>query len=151
MLWKVWIHSTSNHSSLCLHDSNAETSLGANVRSVEQNGSKPHLLTLTFTICAVLASMGISRSWPLWLMIVMVIIKALSVQSLWRLPQSAPPATFSCPYVPWIPLLGIFCNSYMMGSMPLSTWCVIAVWLLAGICFYFTYGMHHSELRKAKL
>jgi len=141
----------SNHNFFCLHNSNIETNLTTNLRSVEQNGSKPHLLTLTFTICAVMASMGISRSWPLSLMIVMVIIVVLSVNSLSRLPQSAPPGTFSCPYVPWIPLLGIFCNSYMMGSMPLSTWCVIAVWLLAGICFYFTYGMHHSELRKAKL
>ncbi|KAI2514373.1 amino acid/polyamine antiporter [Fragilaria crotonensis] len=50
--------------------------------------------------------------------------------------------------VPVIPLLGILCNSYMMGSMPSTTWLVISAWLMAGLLFYGIYGIHHSELRE---
>jgi amino acid transporter len=121
------------------------------LRLLEQNGSKPHLLTLAFTIFTVLSSMGLSHSWPVWFITVMLIIMFLTVNSLSRLPQSAPPSTFSCPCVPAVPLLGIFCNSYMMGSIPLSTWYITAIWLFVGVCFYFSYGIHHSELRKTKL
>ena len=38
-----------------------------------------------------------------------------------------------------------------MGSMPSSTWKVIAAWLSVGLAFYFGYGIHHSELRFKKL
>lgn len=135
----------SGNSFLVDSDSNDTTK-----RSLEQNGSKPHLLTLATTICAVLSSMGVSRSWPRWLVVTMLGVMLLSALSLSRLSQIAPPSTFSCPCVPAIPLMGIFANSYMMGSMPLSTWYVIAIWLLVGICFYFGYGMHHSELRERR-
>jgi len=126
----------------------SKTNSDRQLRLLEQNGSKPHFLTLLFTIFAVFASRGISYSWPLWLVTIMLGIMLLSVNSLFRLPQAAPPSTFSCPCVPAIPLLGIVSNSYMMGSMPLSTWWVTAGWLFIGVCFYFSYGIHHSELRK---
>mmetsp|Transcript_18913 Transcript_18913/g.41110 ORF Transcript_18913/g.41110 Transcript_18913/m.41110 type:complete len:745 (-) Transcript_18913:97-2331(-) len=115
---------------------------------LKENGSKPHSLTLIFTLSAVLTSVSISHSWPIGAKLFLVITMLLSVVSLWRLPQADPPDTFSSPCVPAVPLLGIFFNCYMMGSMPLSTWSVIAVWLFAGVCFYFCYGIHNSELRK---
>ena len=117
-------------------------------RLLQQNGSKPHFLTLTITICTVLSSMGISHEWPKWLIYAIMSVLAIAVHSLFWLRQASPPTTFSCPSVPAIPLLGIISNSYMMGSMPLSTWYVISIWLSAGVCFYFSYGIHHSELRK---
>mmetsp|Transcript_13039 Transcript_13039/g.36704 ORF Transcript_13039/g.36704 Transcript_13039/m.36704 type:complete len:747 (+) Transcript_13039:146-2386(+) len=122
--------------------------LGNHFRLVEQNGSKPHLLTMMFTISAVLFSVGVSHSWSLWIQYFLVANIFVSVTLLWQLPQSVPPDTFSSPCVPAFPLLGIFFNSYMMGSMPLTTWSVIGVWLFAGVCFYFCYGIHHSELRR---
>ncbi|VEU34075.1 unnamed protein product [Pseudo-nitzschia multistriata] len=115
---------------------------------VELNGSKPYWLTLIFTVSAVLFSASMSHSWRIGTRLVLVTIMLLSVATLWQLPQSNSPETFSCPCVPAVPLLGIFFNSYMMGSMPSSTWSTIILWLLVGGCFYFCYGMHHSELRK---
>jgi len=141
----------SGNSSLVDSGSDDTTKSGNQLRSLEQNGSKPHLLTLVTTICAVLSSTGVSHSWPAWLIMTMLAITFLSAIALFRLPQISPPSTFSCPYVPAIPLMGIFANSYMMGSLPFSTWYVIAIWLLAGVCFYFSYGIHHSELRQTKL
>ena len=135
-------------SSFTNNSRNRGANLEKKLRLLQQNGSKPHLLTAMYTISAILFSMGISHSWDVWLAIIMSIIMFLCVNWLSRLTLGAPPNTFSCPCVPAVPLLGIFCNCYMMGSMPLSTWYVITIWLFAGVCFYFGYGIHHSELRK---
>jgi basic amino acid/polyamine antiporter, APA family len=57
---------------------------------------------------------------------------------------------FRCPFVPWIPLLGIiFCMSLML-SLPKITWIRFAVWLLAGMVIYFFYGIRHSRLSYKK-
>ena len=141
----------SSSSLIIENDSDKTANSESQLRLLEQNGSKPHWLTLMFTLFAVFSSMGFSHGWPMWVIITMLGIMFLSMVSLSRLPQAAPPDTFSCPCVPAVPLLGIFCNSYMMGSMPLSTWSVIAVWLFVGMCFYFCYGIHHSALRKTKI
>ncbi|OEU13752.1 amino acid transporter [Fragilariopsis cylindrus CCMP1102] len=117
----------------------------------EQNGNKPYWLTLVITILAVLSSMGFSRRWPIWIWITTLGFLFVSIIALSRLSKGSPPDTFSCPWVPAVPLLGILCNSFMMGSMPLSTWSAISAWLLVGVCFYFSYGIHNSALRKTTI
>ena len=126
---------------------------------LEQNGSWPHWLTISFTVSAVLISGILSHSdneidnnstMTKVVLILLTCVMVLCGVLLSRLPQAAPPETFTCPLVPIVPLMGILCNSYMMGSMPLSTWSAICMWLFAGVCFYFCYGMHHSELRGKK-
>jgi APA family basic amino acid/polyamine antiporter len=56
---------------------------------------------------------------------------------------------FSCPWVPILPLGGVACNSFMMGSLPLSSWVLCLLWLAFGIAVYFAYGIHHSTLGKS--
>ena len=129
--------------------------------SVEHNGRKPIWLLLTFTLSAIVASAVLS-SWETnhnestfaWqaaiICTVLVVVVLGAAVVLARLPQSPPPTTFTCPGVPMIPLFGILCNSYMMGSMPASTWMMIGLWLGAGLIFYFSYGVRHSVLNKAQ-
>jgi basic amino acid/polyamine antiporter, APA family len=123
--------------------------------AVRKNGSRPHYLTIAFTICAVLIFAILSNNdhyhglTTIQLILLLLLATCLCACAivLGKLPQVAPPQTFTCPCVPIIPLLGILCNSYMMGSLPASTWFAIFLWLLVGVVFYFGYGMHHSELR----
>lgn len=56
------------------------------------------------------------------------------------------PDTFQCPCVPLVPLLGIICNSWMMGSLPMYSWVFVCLFLILGLVFYFMYGIHHSDL-----
>jgi len=130
------------------------------------NGSKPYWFTFLFTISAVLISTGFSRGWPLQLVIILLLVFIFSTGVLFSLKltttttpnsssndngtydDSSSSTSFKCPFVPAVPLLGILCNSYMMGSMPSSTWFVIMIWLMIGLGFYFTYGIHHSKLQK---
>jgi len=58
------------------------------------------------------------------------------------------PRAFLCPLLPGVPLAGVACNAFMMGSMPLSSWFLIVIWLSLGIVVYFAYGIHNSELGK---
>ncbi|CAB9521785.1 affinity cationic amino acid transporter 1 [Seminavis robusta] len=54
---------------------------------------------------------------------------------------------FLCPFVPGLPLAGIACNAFMMGSLPTSSWFFCSIWLVLGVSFYFIYGIHHSKLQ----
>jgi hypothetical protein len=54
---------------------------------------------------------------------------------------------FLCPFVPGLPLAGIACNAFMMGSLPVSSWFFCLAWLFIGVSFYFSYGIHHSKLQ----
>ncbi|ETV74585.1 hypothetical protein H257_10730 [Aphanomyces astaci] len=53
---------------------------------------------------------------------------------------------FVCPWVPAVPCLGIFSNTYMMTSLPLLAWTGVAMWMGVGIFLYGCYGVHHSKL-----
>ena len=55
---------------------------------------------------------------------------------------------FSCPMVPFLPLLGLGCNTFMMGSLPPSAWFSCFLWFALGVAVYFSYGIVHSTLGK---
>jgi hypothetical protein len=116
-----------------------------------ENGSRPVWLVFIFTTSSILAFIGLSNEWHFWVSASLGVFMVVSAFSIYCLPKAPPPETFACPLIPTVPLLGILCNSYMMGSMPSSTWKVIAAWLSVGLTFYFGYGIHHSELRFKKL
>jgi basic amino acid/polyamine antiporter, APA family len=53
---------------------------------------------------------------------------------------------FRTPFVPLVPLLGIFSCGYLMLGLPWITWVRFALWLLVGLVVYFSYGMKRSGL-----
>jgi APA family basic amino acid/polyamine antiporter len=55
---------------------------------------------------------------------------------------------FRVPFVPLVPLAGIFFCLVMMLSLPSENWIRLFVWLLIGMAIYFFYGRHRSALRK---
>eukprot|EP00978_Attheya_sp_CCMP212_P022238 scaffold66082_cov56-Attheya_sp.AAC.2 len=117
-------------------------------RTVLQNGSKPVYYTLAFTISVLLFSLAISNDWHTLLMWVFAALALVTFFLVCQLPTSAPPRTFSCPWVPVVPLMGIGCNAYMMGSIPFSAWLMAIVWSSLGLMVYFLYGIHNSTLGK---
>lgn len=60
------------------------------------------------------------------------------------------PRPFKVPLVPVVPLLGIVTCVAQMCMLPLFTWGQLLGWVLIGLIIYFTYGMSHSEVQKAK-
>ena len=49
-----------------------------------------------------------------------------------------------------IPVLGLLSCFYLMTQLEVINWAWFAIWLLIGLTIYFTYGIKHSNLRKAK-
>jgi len=61
-----------------------------------------------------------------------------------RHPEIARP--FRCPFVPWVPVLGIVLCLLLMFSLPAENWLRLIIWLVLGFGVYFAYGRHHSVL-----
>jgi APA family basic amino acid/polyamine antiporter len=57
-----------------------------------------------------------------------------------RRSQPDHPRSFRVPWVPFLPILSMFCCLVLMLSLPLETWIRFFVWLLIGLVIYFFYG-----------
>ena len=58
------------------------------------------------------------------------------------------PRPFRTPLVPWVPLLGIVFNGYMMYKLGYVNWLRLIIWLLIGLVIYFAYSRKHSRIGK---
>lgn len=69
----------------------------------------------------------------------------------WVLRATRPdlPRPFRTPFVPFVPILGMAISLCMMVSLPIATWYRLVIWLLIGLCIYWTYGVRNSAVAKA--
>jgi APA family basic amino acid/polyamine antiporter len=61
------------------------------------------------------------------------------------------PRPFRTPLVPFVPILGIGFNGYMMYKLGWINWARLIIWLIIGLVVYFTYGRHHSRVNHPEL
>ncbi len=54
---------------------------------------------------------------------------------------------FKTPFVPLVPILGIFTCLFMMAFLPADTWIRLIVWMVLGLVIYFAYSKSHSRIR----
>jgi APA family basic amino acid/polyamine antiporter len=60
------------------------------------------------------------------------------------------PRPFKTPLVPIVPILGVLANLALMFGLGLENWLRLFVWLGIGLCIYFGYSRHHSNLNRTK-
>ncbi|KAL0926411.1 hypothetical protein M5K25_002641 [Dendrobium thyrsiflorum] len=53
---------------------------------------------------------------------------------------------FICPLVPFLPVLCILINSYLLINLGTSTWIRVSIWLVIGVFVYLFYGRSNSSL-----
>jgi APA family basic amino acid/polyamine antiporter len=56
------------------------------------------------------------------------------------------PRPFRCPWVPFVPVMGILSCLMLMFSLPTDNWWRLFVWLMLGLVIYFLYGRRHSVM-----
>ena len=54
---------------------------------------------------------------------------------------------FRTPGVPWVPILGVLFNGYMMYKLGWVNWARLIVWLIIGLYVYFGYSRKHSRVQ----
>ena len=57
------------------------------------------------------------------------------------------PRPFRTPWVPFVPIMGILFNGYMMYKLGWVNWARLIIWLIIGLIVYFTYGRHNSRVQ----
>ena len=65
-----------------------------------------------------------------------------------RSTNPAQPRPFRTPWVPFVPVMGILFNGYMMYKLGWINWARLLIWLIIGLVIYFTYSRHHSRISK---
>src|SRR6266496_1196875 len=59
------------------------------------------------------------------------------------------PRPFRTPWVPFVPIMGVLSNGYMMYKLGWVNWARLFIWLIIGLVVYFTYSRQHSRVQAA--
>ncbi|XP_039606866.1 cationic amino acid transporter 2 isoform X1 [Polypterus senegalus] len=82
--------------------------------------------------------------WMMGLLAVCVVMFAVCLLIVWRQPQSDQKVSFMVPLLPFLPVLSVFINVYLMVQLSGDTWIRFSIWMLVGFLIYFCYGIRHS-------
>ncbi|XP_062872393.1 high affinity cationic amino acid transporter 1b [Trichomycterus rosablanca] len=120
-----------------------------------KNTEPSHLSGFTVNICTsvigvlvclfcVVAVQGAFQAWSLYVLCVLFVMCLLLTLLIWRQPESKTKLSFKVPLLPFLPVLSMFINVYLMMQLDKGTWFRFAIWMLIGFFIYFTYGIRNS-------
>ncbi|MEO5588660.1 MAG: amino acid permease, partial [Gemmatimonadaceae bacterium] len=122
-------------------------------QSVHATYKTPHISTmLTGSVVAIAAGLLPIRVLSVLVSMGTLLAFVLVCGGILILRRSSPdiPRPFRTPWLPWVPLAGIFFCLIQMLALPVATWVRLFVWLAIGMVVYFLYGQRHAEASRAR-
>ncbi|XP_056103744.1 high affinity cationic amino acid transporter 1 isoform X1 [Rhinichthys klamathensis goyatoka] len=99
------------------------------------------MLILSFSLLAVLGGTAV---WNIVTLSVLVSLCVIITFIIWRQPESKTKLSFKVPLLPFLPVVSMFVNVYLMMQLDRGTWIRFAIWMSIGLVIYFGYGIWHS-------
>jgi APA family basic amino acid/polyamine antiporter len=100
------------------------------------------------TVGLVFFGLYFNHTWPIMAVYIGSFIVLWAGFRLLGIHPAKPHQTFNCPGLPWLPLIGMGFNLYLMLTLPPSSWERLAIWMALGLIFYALYGFRKSKLGK---
>ncbi|XP_071840729.1 solute carrier family 7 member 14-like [Apostichopus japonicus] len=106
------------------------------------------LFVLLFITCALFVFGGgaAGRWWGVILVIVLILCMLLCLWNIMRLPQNPDRLKFMAPGLPFLPIVAMFINIFLMLKLSYLTWVRFVIWMFIGLLIYFGYGIWHSSI-----
>ncbi|XP_057303639.1 cationic amino acid transporter 2-like [Hydractinia symbiolongicarpus] len=131
------------------------------VRSPEKNTNETMLvhaslfliISTLFGICLLFSQYGhklLEKKFGfIFILVVLLIMLLAACFYLSRLKTNIEGLSFTVPLVPWVPVIALFFNIYLMLELSHLTWIRFGVWMAGGMVLYFGYSIHNSAERES--
>ncbi|XP_061596614.1 high affinity cationic amino acid transporter 1 [Cololabis saira] len=103
------------------------------------------VLGILILVFSVLAVQGSITPWIIIALTVIFMVCLILVFIVGRQPQSKTKLSFKVPLLPFLPVVSMFVNVYLMMQLDRGTWIRFSIWMAIGFVIYFCYGIHHSN------
>uniref|UniRef100_A0A8C1MTV6 Solute carrier family 7 member 1 n=1 Tax=Cyprinus carpio TaxID=7962 RepID=A0A8C1MTV6_CYPCA len=95
-------------------------------------------------VFCVVAVQGGFQLWALAVLATLAVVCLIITILIWQQPESKTKLSFKVPLLPFLPVLSMFINVYLMMQLDRGTWMRFAIWMAIGFVIYFCYGIWHS-------
>ncbi|XP_073718750.1 high affinity cationic amino acid transporter 1b [Misgurnus anguillicaudatus] len=109
------------------------------------------VLGVLVCVFCVVAVQGGFQTWTYVILIALGLVCFVITLIIWRQPESKTKLSFKVPLLPFLPVLSMFINVYLMMQLDTGTWMRFAIWMVIGFVIYFAYGIRHSKERELSI
>ncbi|XP_059389413.1 high affinity cationic amino acid transporter 1b isoform X2 [Carassius carassius] len=102
------------------------------------------VLGVLVCVFCVVAVQGGFQIWVLAVLVTLAVACLIITMLICRQPESKTKLSFKVPLLPFLPILSMFINVYLMMQLDRGTWMRFTIWMAIGFVIYFCYGIWHS-------